>query len=157
MTRILFVCLGNICRSPAAEGVFRHLTAEAGVEEEWEIDSAGTLGAHAGDPADARMRAAAARRGYRLESRARRVRGDDFHRFDLILAMDLDNLETLRAMALPGASARIELFGRYVEPEVPPEVPDPYYGGPQGFERVLDLLEVGCRALLAEARERRES
>ncbi|MCB1055622.1 MAG: low molecular weight phosphotyrosine protein phosphatase [Acidobacteria bacterium] len=153
MIRVLFVCMGNICRSPAAEGVFRHLVAEAGADDAWEIDSAGTIGYHSGELADARMRAAASRRGYELTSRARRVQPDDFERFDRILAMDRENLDELEAMAPADSHARIELFGRWVQRDAPPEVPDPYYGGAQGFEHVLDLLEVGCRKLLAEAAE----
>lgn len=150
MASILFVCMGNICRSPAAEGVFRKLVSDAGRVDEFEIDSAGTISYHAGDPADRRMRAAAGRRGYQLESIARRIREDDFERFDLIVTMDDENFHTVRAMD-PGARARVVRMCDYVSDRAVSEVPDPYYGGDSGFEQVLDILEDACANLLARA------
>lgn len=150
---VLFVCLGNICRSPAAEGVFRHVVAEAGREGDFEIDSAGTGSWHVGNPADKRMRAAAQRRGYDLDSIARQLVIDDFERFDLILAMDEDNLRNITALGNSGAGdsgsrARVALMREFCQQHGPGEVPDPYFGGDEGFEEVLDILEDACRGLL---------
>jgi protein-tyrosine phosphatase len=142
-TRILFVCMGNICRSPTAEGVMRHLLAERGLDGEIEVESAGTGGWHAGDPPDARATATARARGITLEGAARQVTPEDFADFDLLVAMDRDNLRDLRAIAPPGAEEKIRLL---LHPER--DVPDPYYGGPRGFEEVLDLVEAGCARLL---------
>jgi protein-tyrosine phosphatase len=147
---ILFVCMGNICRSPAAEGVFRKAVAEAGREAEFEIDSAGTHGYHVGHAPDPRMQAAAKGRGYRLDSVARRLETTDFHRFDLIVAMDDDNYENISAMS-PGGRARIVRMCDYCETQQATEVPDPYYGGADGFERVLDILEDACANLLQQS------
>jgi protein-tyrosine phosphatase len=130
------------------------LVSDAGVGDAWRIDSAGTLGLHAGDLPDARMRAAARRRGYVLESRARQVRREDFSRFDLILAMDRQNrsdLEQLGGGTVDGG--RLALFGEFCVRHEIADVPDPYYGGPEGFERVLDLLEDGCSELLRRWKE----
>lgn len=148
-TRILFVCMGNICRSPAAEGIFKAKLNQAGLEASVSCDSAGTLGYHSGERADARMRAAASRRGYDLESRARRVSAGDFDAFDLIIAMDRENLEGLESLASknPG-KARLQLMCEYARHHGDTEVPDPYYGGDRGFEHVLDLLEDACDGLL---------
>lgn len=145
MKRVLFVCMGNICRSPAAEGVFLHHLAAAGVSKRVEVDSAGTTSYHQGEPADKRMRAAAANRGYSLESRARGVVEHDFDHFDLIVAMDEANRSSLLRF---GGTAEIVLFSDYLSGEWPREVPDPYYGGDAGFEQVLDMLEAGCATLL---------
>jgi len=147
--RLLFVCLGNICRSPAAEGVFLHLLAREGLEQAFQVDSAGTGGWHRGQPADARMRAAAARRGITLASRARQIETADLLRFDRILTMDDANLAEVRKLARGVEHrARIEPITRYgCRPEIT-EVPDPYYGGPGGFEQVLDLLDEACAGLL---------
>ena len=155
-TRILFVCMGNICRSPAAEGIFQAKARAAGMDGTLFCDSAGTIGYHSGERADARMRAAAAGRGYDLASRARRVQPSDFDAFDLILAMDHVNLRDLEAMALkhPG-KAQLGLMCRYATHHDDTEVPDPYYGGEQGFEHVLDLLEDACGGLLEEIRKSR--
>ena len=150
--RLLFVCLGNICRSPAAEGVFLHLIAQAGLEDRFVVDSAGTGGWHVGNPADRRMRAAAERRGIHLPSRARQIQLADFSNFDRIPTMDEDNLRAVRSLAGElGARSDLAL----VEPMTShcrrfrdKEVPDPYYGGEQGFEHVLDLLEDACSGLL---------
>jgi protein-tyrosine phosphatase len=146
--RLLFVCLGNICRSPTAEGVMRHLVREAGLEDEVEIDSAGTGGWHVGNPPDERATEAAARRGITLDGAARRFSVDDFERFDLILAMDSENLRDIRSLA-PDEEAR-EKVRLLRGPGL--DVPDPYYGGPRGFEDVLDQVEEACRALLEEVR-----
>ena len=153
-TRVLFVCLGNICRSPAAEGVFLHLLAQEGLEDRFVVDSAGTGGWHAGQPADRRMRAAAERRGIHLPSRARQLDAGDLRSFDYILTMDGSNLADVNALAreVGGATARIEPMVRYCRRIEALEVPDPYYGGPDGFEDVLDLLEDACRGLLEELR-----
>ncbi|MEN9387547.1 MAG: hypothetical protein RLZZ255_523 [Cyanobacteriota bacterium] len=150
--RLLFVCLGNICRSPAAEGVFLHLIAREGLEDRFVVDSAGTGGWHAGNPADRRMRAAAERRGIHLPSRARQIALADFTAFDRILTMDDDNLRNVRSLARelgerPGL-ARIEPMTSHCRLHQAREVPDPYYGGEQGFEQVLDLLEDACAGLL---------
>jgi protein-tyrosine phosphatase len=153
-SRILFVCLGNICRSPTAEGVMRRLVREQGREDEIEIDSAGTGGWHVGAPPDARATEAAARRGTALEGEARRFDPRDFDRYDLILAMDSENRRDLLALA-PNDEARAKVrLLREFDPAARAaddlDVPDPYYGGDDGFERVLDLVEDATRGLLAE-------
>ena len=151
--RVLFVCMGHICRSPAAEGVMRRLAERSGAEARWQISSAGTIGMHAGEASDARMRAAAARRGYDLRSRARQVAATDLDAYDLILTMDEANRRAVLALARTDAQrARVRPFVAYCRQHDVEEVPDPYYGGADGFERVLDLLEDGCSALLAESR-----
>jgi len=155
--RLLFVCLGNICRSPAAEGVFLHLLAQEGLEDQFVVDSAGTGGWHVGRPADRRMRAAAERRGIALPSRARQLDRHDLVGFDRILTMDDDNLRTVRALArelsVPAAQlAVIEPITSHCRRLRAAEVPDPYYGGDQGFEDVLDLLEDACSGLLESLR-----
>ena len=147
-TSLLFVCLGNICRSPAAEGVFLHLIALQGLEHAFQVDSAGTGDWHVGRPADARMRSAAARRGIVLPSRARQITADDLGRFDHVLTMDRQNLTAVQGLAGPGASAQITPLTRYCRRHSIEEVPDPYYGGEEGFDRVLDLLEDACSGLL---------
>ncbi len=152
-TRVLFVCLGNICRSPAAEGVFLHLVAQQGLHDAFVVDSAGTGGWHAGQPADARMREAAARRGIHLPSRARQIGLDDLRHFDHILTMDEENLGAVRALARrTAATARIAPLISHGRQLSCREVPDPYYGGEEGFERVLDLLEDACAGLLEDLR-----
>jgi protein-tyrosine phosphatase len=148
-TGILFVCMGNICRSPAAEGVFRKLVDDAGRGSEFVIDSAGTHGYHIGHPADDRMRAAAADRGYRLDSTARRIARTDFDRFELIVTMDDDNFQEVSALN-PGTGARVVRMCDYCVERDEAEVPDPYYGGAAGFERVLDILEDACANLLRQ-------
>ena len=153
--RVLFVCLGNICRSPTAEGVLRTLAAREAPELPLEVDSAGTADYHVGKPPDPRTRAAAARRGYDLSAlRARSVEPTDFERFDLILAMDRENLTVLRHRAPAHAHERLRLFLEFAPDAAPAEVPDPYYGGPNGFEEVLDLVETATRGLLAHLRQR---
>jgi protein-tyrosine phosphatase len=155
--KLLFVCMGNICRSPTAEGVMRSLVSDAGLEDEIEIDSAGTGGWHAGDPPDRRATAAARARGIVLEGGARQVRPADFADFDLLLAADRENAADLRAIAPDDAArAKIRLL-REFDPASDGrdlDVPDPYYGGPDGFEEVLDLVEAACRGLLEEIRPR---
>ena len=159
MTRILFVCLGNICRSPTAEGVMRRVVREEGLEDEFEIDSAGTGGWHVGNPPDARATESARRRGITLAGEARRVTRQDFEDYDLLLAADRENVDDLRAIAPDEhARAKVRLL-REFDPDIDPahpdlDVPDPYYGGPDGFEDVLDLVEAACRGLLAEVRPR---
>jgi low molecular weight protein-tyrosine phosphatase len=153
--RILFVCLGNICRSPTAEAVVRALAALETPELDVEVDSAGTAGYHVGDAPDPRMRAAAGRRGYNLEAlRARIVEPADFERFDLILAMDRENLAVLQRRAPERARERVRLFLEFAPHAEPQEVPDPYYGGPNGFEEVIDLIESAARGLLSHLRQR---
>jgi len=149
---ILFVCMGNICRSPTAEGVFRHLVAEAGMEARIQVDSAGTHAYHVGEPPDRRATAAAERRGFSLANiRARRVCGADFERFDYLLAMDRDNLSLLRELSDPEYHDKIRLLLEFSSGRER-EVPDPYYGGATGFERVLDLVEEASRGLLETLR-----
>jgi len=145
-TRILFVCLGNICRSPTAHGVFERLAEAAQVPVE--VDSAGTGGWHVGDPPDRRAQSAAARRGYDLSRlRARQAKPEDFEAFDLILAMDRSNFAALERMRPEGSETPVRLFLDYAE-SVREEVPDPYYDG--GFDLVLDLIEDASRGLLRD-------
>lgn len=149
MKKILFVCLGNICRSPMAEGVMRRLVEESGLEHEFVIDSAGTAGYHQGELPDSRMRAHASRRGYNLTHRSRRVRTEDFDDFDLIIGMDDHNIADLQERApSTAAAAKIHRMTEYNTRVVADHVPDPYYGGASGFEFVIDLLEDACSALL---------
>jgi protein-tyrosine phosphatase len=150
-TRVLFICLGNICRSPAAEGVFLHLLEREGLEAAFNVDSAGTGSWHVGNAADPRMRSAAARRGIHLPSRARQLEAADLTRFDHILTMDDDNLSAVMALARRHpASARIAPITEHCRHHRADAVPDPYYGGPQGFDQVLDLLEDACTGLLED-------
>lgn len=152
---VLFVCMGNICRSPTGEGVFRALVEKRGLSDKIEIDSAGTIGHHTGHPADARMQEAARRRGYSLDSRARQVTPKDLQRFDLVIAMDRANYDDLLPLAADEAQQkRVRLLGEFlpgnasVSRDEVPDVPDPYYGGAAGFERVLDMIESACPAIL---------
>ena len=152
---ILFVCLGNICRSPLAEGVLEHLAQEAGLDESLRIDSAGTGSWHVGEAPDPRSIEVAERNGVTLSSRGRQVTVADFHDFDLILAMDRSNfreLEQLRdELADPSAAAELRLFREFdPEAEGDLEVPDPYFGGPGGFDDVYEMVLRGCRTLLDE-------
>lgn len=148
--RLLFVCLGNICRSPAAEGVMHALVESKGYADRVSIRSAGTAGWHAGKLPDQRMRTAAQNRGYDLSSRARQVTTNDLQDYDLVLVMDRQNLRDLRSLDLTSQfSSKIRLFCEFCTDHQESEVPDPYYGGEQGFELVLDLLEDGCRGVLA--------
>ncbi len=144
--RVLFVCLGNICRSPTAEGVTRRLVAERGLAGEIEVDSAGTSAYHVGEPADRRMREAAAARGYTLSSISRQFTPEDFDRFDLIVAMDRHNLRDIRSLAIR-PQGHVRLFSDFLPAGAAPDVPDPYLGE-AGFERALDIIENGCPAIL---------
>lgn len=146
--RVLMVCLGNICRSPTAEAVLRHRLVAAGLSDRVEVDSAGTGGWHAGDPPDARAQRHALLRGYDLARlRARRVAESDFERFDLLLAMDEDNLAELERLKPVGSRAEVRLFAAT-------EVPDPYAGAAQGFENVLDQIELASDELVVNLRGR---
>ncbi len=152
--RILFVCLGNICRSPTAEVVFRSVAAREAPDLRFELDSAGTAAYHVGQAPDARTRAAALRRGYDLSLlRARVVEPRDFDQFDLILAMDRENLSELRGRAPRSAHERIRLFLEFAPELGATDVPDPYYGAANGFEEVLDLVEAASRGLLRHLRQ----
>ncbi|MGH8140803.1 MAG: low molecular weight protein-tyrosine-phosphatase [Steroidobacteraceae bacterium] len=154
--KILFVCLGNICRSPTAETVFRQIMAREAPDLGIEVDSAGTAGYHVGEPPDQRTRHAAMRRGYDMSAlRARVVEPQDFGRFDLILAMDRENLDVLSRRAPPAARERIRLFLEFAPEVDTAEVPDPYYGGPNGFEEVLDLVEAASRGLMQHVQRER--
>lgn len=152
--RILFVCMGNICRSPTAEGVMRRLVEDAGLADRVEIESAGTGGWHAGEPPDRRATQAARRRGITLEGAARQIRPADFHDFDLLIALDRANLRELLAVAPDEEAAEKVRLLREFDPRASGEldVPDPYYGGDRGFEAVLDMVEAACRGLLDELR-----
>lgn len=156
MVKVLFVCLGNICRSPAAEGVFKKVVADAGLSGRIEVDSAGTSGWHIGDEPDRRGQAAAARRGYDLsDQRARKVVAADFDAFDYIIGMDRSNLADLTSMAPAQARDKVSLFLEFAPQLGQREVPDPYYGGDTGFEDVLTLIEAAAEGLLADIRDRR--
>ncbi len=147
--RILFVCLGNICRSPTAEAVLRLQVARRGLSDRVEVDSSGLVDHHVGDPPDSRSIAAAAARGYDLTSqRARRVEPADFERFDFVLSLDASVQRTLEEMAPRDARARVLPFLGLDEDSAARDVPDPYYGGPEGFDDVLDLIEAGAAQLL---------
>lgn len=155
MVRVLFVCMGNICRSPTAEGVFKHLLDAEGLAEHVSVDSAGTHAYHVGNPPDPRAQESARNRGFALEHlRARRVGIPDFELFDYVLAMDRDNLAILEQLCPIEHRHKMALLLSFA-PEVPEaEVPDPYYGGPRGFERVLDMIEAASQGLLQHIRER---
>jgi protein-tyrosine phosphatase len=154
--RLLFVCMGNICRSPSAEGVFRRVLESRAPELSVEIDSAGTHDYHVGSPPDRRAIEAAHRRGIDLSSlRARQISEADFERFDLILVMDEENREALHRRAPVKYRERIRLLMEFAPEASSRHVPDPYYGGPQGFEAVLDLLEEASQGLVEELIRRR--
>lgn len=154
--KILFVCLGNICRSPTAEAVFRAVAAREAPDMVLEVDSAGTAGYHVGELPDRRTRQAAARRGYDLSAqRARVIEASDFEQFDLILAMDRENLRALERRAPAHRRERLRLFLEFAPEAGINEVPDPYYGGANGFEDVLDLIEAASRGLVAHLRSQR--
>lgn len=149
--KILFICLGNICRSASAEEIMRTLIKKEGLENEIDVDSAGISGYHEGDLPDARMRAHAIRRGYRLTHLSRPVRTEDFYNFDLIVGMDDSNIDALHDKAPDTDSEKkIRRMTDFCRTKVADHVPDPYYGGAQGFENVLDILEDACQGLLEE-------
>ena len=149
--KILFICLGNICRSASAEEIMRTLIKKEGLENEIDVDSAGISGYHEGDLPDARMRAHAIRRGYRLTHLSRPVRTEDFYNFDLIVGMDDSNIDALHDKAPDTDSEKkIRRMTDFCRTKVTDHVPDPYYGGAQGFENVLDILEDACQGLLEE-------
>ncbi len=159
---VLFCCMGNICRSPSAEGLFRAEARRQGLDAHLQVDSAGTHGYHAGEPPDARAQRHAQRRGVDLGGlRARQVVAADFERFDLIVAMDRDNLQWLQEACPESLRHKLRLMMSFAPRAGTDEVPDPYYGGPEGFERVLDLLDQACAGLLghvqAELRMRRRA
>ncbi|WP_150303955.1 low molecular weight protein-tyrosine-phosphatase [Pseudomonas saliphila] len=155
--RVLFVCLGNICRSPSAQGVFEKLLAADELAGSIKVDSAGTADYHIGKPPDRRAITAASRRGVDISMlSARRVADSDFAEFDLILAADHDNLQELMRRAPADCAAKLRLFMSYA-PDDGEEIPDPYYGGEQGFEDVLDMLERASQGLLASLREHPQS
>ena len=150
---VLFVCTGNICRSPTGEGVLRHKVREAGLEERVRIASAGTHDYHVGAPADERSTEHAHKRGYDLSRhRARQVHPLDFERFDLILALDRGHLDLLLDDCPPAQRHKVRLLMEFAPAGFPREVADPYYGGRQGFERVLDEIEAACDGLLGQIR-----
>ena len=153
--KVLFVCTGNICRSPTAEGVFRHVVEKAGLADRVTSDSAGTGDYHIGEAPDSRAQSAALTRGYDLSPLcARQVRLRDFSEFDYILAMDETHVSQLRRLSPPEHAAKVRLFMEFAGQGAAREVPDPYYGGPQGFERVLDMVEQASKGLLEHLRER---
>src|SRR5688572_32995909 len=151
MIRVCMVCLGNICRSPTAEAVLKSLLEAEGLGGEIDVDSAGTGAYHVGEPPDRRSAAAASRRGIRLSRRARQFERGDWAEFDYVLAVDESTRDILRRGCPPGEQSKLHLL-RSFDPASPPDadVPDPYHGGEQGFEHVLDLCEAACRGLLAE-------
>ena len=156
MVKILFVCMGNICRSPTAEGVFRHKVKAAGLEDKIHIDSAGTIAYHVGNPPDPRAQSAALNRGIDLSAqRARRVSRRDFEEFDFVIAMDSDNYYELEAICPTGHEDRLHMFLKFARNSRETDVPDPYYGGVNGFETVLDLIEDASEGLLTHLQEQK--
>lgn len=155
--KILFVCMGNICRSPLAEGIFKHMADNAARAGEFEIDSAGTGGWHQGNPPDPRSISVAAAHGIDISTqRARRIAVGDFDRFDLILALDRDILRNLRKIVPAGETDKLQLFSRYAR-SIDEDIPDPYYGGREDFDRVYTMLLTGCTSLLDTAGKLRTS
>ena len=153
MKKVLFLCMGNICRSPAGHCVFQHLVDQAGLSHWFEIESAGTIGFHVGKPPDSRMQRAMRARNIPIIGRSRQLQPEDLAYYDLILAMDEDNLQGARSLDPSGEfHDRIQLFCDYCREHPDTEVPDPYYGGERGFEHVMDLIEDGCANLLAQIR-----
>ncbi len=154
-TRVLFVCMGNICRSPMAEGVFRQLVRQAGLDEVVRVGSAGTHAFHLGEAPDRRAQAAALKRGYDIaDVRASRVKEKDFEEFDMVLAMDWDNLAQLQQLAPKSSHHKLQLLMRFATEHESATIPDPYYGNVQGFELALDYIEDACNGLLELAKRR---
>jgi protein-tyrosine phosphatase len=154
-TRVLFVCMGNICRSPTAEAVFKRCVQSAGLAEQIESDSAGTHDYHVGEAPDLRAQAVASRRGYDMgDLRARQIRRDDFDAFDYVLAMDEVNLRRLERLCPQQHARKLKLFLEFGDDPSQREVPDPYYGNDQGFERVLDMVERAAQGLLRHLRDK---
>lgn len=152
---VLFVCMGNICRSPTAEGVFRHLVSQEGLSDTIRTDSAGTHAYHVGEPPDRRAQATALQRGIDLSDlRARRANAVDFEEFDYVLAMDQDNYSILESICPAGYEDRLSLFLEFAAEPSLKEVPDPYYGGDKGFDRVFDMVEQASDGLLQDIRQR---
>lgn len=154
MVKVLFVCMGNICRSPTAEGVFRHVVEQAGLSNRIEIDSAGTHAYHIGNEPDRRSQSVALTRGFDLSSqRARKVKPADFKEYTYVLAMDDENLSNMSAICDSEYLRKVELFLNYAKNSAESEVPDPYYGGDRGFEHVLDLIEDAADGLLQDIQQ----
>lgn len=153
MKKVLFVCLGNICRSPSAEGVFKHMVAQEGLDDKIMVDSAGTLDHHQGELADIRMREHAKARGYDLTSIARGLTKKDLADFDYILTMDNSNFKNVQALTADDLKYKVKKMTDFCSEHPHDQVPDPYYGGPEGFELVLDLLEDACKGLLTKIKE----
>ncbi len=153
--KVIFICMGNICRSPTAHGVFARIVKEAGLAHAIEIDSAGTHAYHVGEPPDHRAQAAALQRGYDLgDLRARKIQPLDCEKYDYLLVMDEDNLQDVLSICSPRHHEKVQLFLRYADGIYTREVPDPYYGGSKGFEHVLDLVEAASIGLLEDIRRR---
>lgn len=155
MIKILFVCMGNICRSPSGEAVMNALIEKNNLQDKITCDSAGTIGYHSGEPADARMQKHAIKRGYNLTSLARQIKYNDFENFDYIMAMDTDNFNNILALDTQGNfKSKVSMMMDFARKYKDKNVPDPYYGGEQGFEYVLDLLEDACSGLLEQIIEK---
>lgn len=151
MNRILFLCMGNICRSPAGHCVLQHMVDEAGLQEQFEIESAGTIGFHVGSPPDRRMQQVMRARGIPVIGQSRQLQAADLEYYDLILAMDMENFEDARALDPEGIyHEKVKLFCDYCTEHDETEVPDPYYGGDRGFDHVMDMIEDGCENLLKQ-------
>lgn len=152
-TKILFICLGNICRSPMAETIFNRIVENHSAQDDYVVDSAGLIGFHAGEPADSRMQRHARMHGYNITHKSRKIKDFDFDNYDIIVAMDEDNLERLNDIALTlEAQSKIVRMTDYCKIYSDDCVPDPYYGGEQGFEHVISLLEDACKGLFEETR-----
>ncbi|MGB0334424.1 MAG: low molecular weight protein-tyrosine-phosphatase [Opitutales bacterium] len=151
MYRILFLCMGNICRSPAGHCVMQHMVDQAGLADQFEIESAGTIGFHVGSPPDSRMQEVMRARGIPVIGQSRQLKASDLREYDLILAMDNDNLSDAQTLDPEGLyHKKIRLFCDYCTEHSEAEVPDPYYGGDTGFEHVMNMIEDGCRELLRQ-------